>query len=42
MALNIYREANNQSVAGQIAVGRVVMNLCLTDDIPGRYLWRNI
>ena len=34
MALNIYREANNQSVAGQIAVGRVVMNLCLTDVIP--------
>jgi spore germination cell wall hydrolase CwlJ-like protein len=26
MTLNIYREANNQSLAGQIAVGRVVMN----------------
>ena len=26
MALNIYREANNQSIAGMIAVARVVMN----------------
>ena len=26
MALNIYRESNNQSIAGQIAVARVVMN----------------
>lgn len=26
MTLNIYREANNQSVAGQIAVARVVLN----------------
>jgi spore germination cell wall hydrolase CwlJ-like protein len=26
MTLNIYREANNQSLAGMIAVGRVVMN----------------
>ena len=26
MALNIYREANNQSLAGMIAVARVVMN----------------
>lgn len=26
MALNIYREAGNQSLAGMIAVGRVVMN----------------
>ena len=26
MALNIYHEANNQSMLGQIAVGQVVMN----------------
>jgi N-acetylmuramoyl-L-alanine amidase len=26
LALNIYREANNQSIAGMIAVGRVVIN----------------
>ena len=26
LALNMYREAGNQSVAGMIAVGRVVMN----------------
>ena len=26
MALNIYHEAKNQSVAGQIAVGLVVIN----------------
>ena len=34
MALNIYREANNQSVAGQIAVGRVVMNRVLDRRYP--------
>jgi len=34
MALNIYREANNQSIAGQIAVGRVVMNRVMDRRYP--------
>lgn len=34
LALNIYREANNQSIAGQIAVGRVVMNRVLDRRYP--------
>lgn len=34
MTLNIYREANNQSIAGQIAVGRVVMNRVLDRRYP--------
>lgn len=35
MALNIYREANNQSVAGMIAVARVVMNRVNDRRYPG-------
>ena len=34
LSLNIYREANNQSIAGQIAVGRVVMNRVLDRRYP--------
>ena len=35
MTLNIYREANNQSVAGMIAVARVVMNRVQNRRYPG-------
>jgi len=35
MALNIYREANTQSIAGQIAVARVVMNRVSDRRYPG-------
>ena len=35
MALNMYREASNQSVAGMIAVGRVVMNRVKDRRYPG-------
>ena len=35
MALNIYREANNQSYNGMIAVGRVVMNRVQDNRWPG-------
>jgi|TARA_B110000285_G_scaffold231870_1_gene301606 spore germination cell wall hydrolase CwlJ-like protein len=35
MTLNIYREANNQSMAGQIAVARVVMNRVGDRRYPG-------
>lgn len=34
MSLNIYREANNQSIAGQIAVARVVMNRVMDRRYP--------
>jgi spore germination cell wall hydrolase CwlJ-like protein len=34
LALNIYREANNQSVVGMIAVGRVVMNRVMDRRYP--------
>jgi len=34
LTLNIYREANNQSVAGMIAVGRVVMNRVMDRRYP--------
>lgn len=35
LALNMYREAGNQSVAGMIAVGRVVMNRVSDRRFPG-------
>lgn len=35
MALNMYRESGNQSVAGMIAVGRVVMNRVSDRRFPG-------
>jgi len=35
MTLNIYREANNQSMAGQIAVARVVLNRVQDRRYPG-------
>ena len=35
MTLNIYREANNQSMAGQIAVARVVINRVQDRRYPG-------
>ena len=34
MALNIYHEANNQSMLGQIAVGQVVMNRVADSRFP--------
>ena len=34
MAFNIYHEANNQSMLGQIAVGQVVMNRVADDRFP--------
>ena len=35
MSLNIYREANNQSTAGMVAVARVVMNRVMDRRYPG-------
>lgn len=34
MAFNIYHEANNQSMLGQLAVGQVVMNRVADDRFP--------
>ena len=34
MAFNIYHEANNQSMLGQIAVGQVVMNRVESTSFP--------
>ena len=34
MAFNIYHEANNQSMLGQIAVGQVVMNRVASPSFP--------
>ena len=34
MALNIYHEARNESTAGQLAVGQVVMNRVYDDRFP--------
>ena len=34
MALNIYHEARNESTAGQLAVGQVVMNRVFDDRFP--------
>lgn len=34
MALNVYHEARNQSLAGQVAVAQVTMNRVLSDKYP--------